>query len=290
MKKKVIGILYSGKFGDDEKFFLEHGKKKGVQIILINLSKKWDINNLKRIVKKCDLVYNSTAESYSIEIVKTIEEFGRKVIESSRSYYAFEDKWIFYLKCKKKKIPVPKTILLSTNILNAKNEVKSFGKMPVILKELSGTMGEHVERANSLPQVEEILKKFWKGKRKFPVIAQEYIKSPSYRVTLIGNKIVQTALKGNKHGWKATGVYAKTCGRFKVNWKLRKIIDKLKKFVNIKICGIDLLKKNGRWVVLEVNAQPGLDFFQEEREMLIIEALDFLIEEISKKDQTVEKV
>jgi len=285
MKKKVIGILYSGKYGKDEELFLEQAKKKDLQIKLINLSKKWDISKLKKDVLKCDIIYNSTAEEYSIELVKTIEEFGKRIIETSKSYYYLEDKWIFYLRCKKNNIPVPRTILLSENITNAKNEVKSFGKMPVVLKELSGSMGEHIEKANNLPQVEEILKKFWKGKRKFPVIAQEYIKSPSYRVTLIGNKIVQTALKDNKHGWKATGVYAKTCGRFKVNWKLRRIIDKLNKFVNIKICGIDLLKKNGKWLVLEVNAQPAFDFFEEEREMLISEALDFLKEEIQKRDK-----
>lgn len=282
MKKKVIGVLHSGKYVEEERMFLEQGKKKDLQIKLINLSKKWNMNKLKEIVKKCDIIYNNTAEDYIIEIIKTIEEFGKRVIDSSKSYYYLEDKWILYLKCKKNNIPVPKTILLSENISNAKNEVKIFDKMPVVLKELNGTMGEHIEKANNLLQVEEILKKFWKGKKKFPVIAQEYIKSPSYRVTIIGNKIVQTALKGNKHGWKATGVYAKNCGRFKVDWKLRKIVDKLKKFMSIKVCGVDLLKKNGKWVVLEVNSVPAFDFFEEETEMLISETLDFLKEEILK--------
>jgi RimK family alpha-L-glutamate ligase len=286
MKKKVIGIIYTGKApGEDEKSFLELGKKKDLQIVLMNISKKMDMNKLKRNFKRCDVIYNTTAEDYSIEVVKTIEEYGKKIIESSNTYYYLEDKWIFYLKCKKNNIPVPKTVLLSENIANARKEVKEFGRWPIILKELCGTMGENVEKANNLPQVEETLKKFWKTKkRKFPVIAQEYIKSPSYRVTLIGNRIVQTALKTNKHGWKATGVYAKTCGRFKVDWKLRKIIDKLKKFVDIKICGVDLLKKNGKWIVLEVNSQPAFDFFEEEREMLISQTLDFLKEEIFKKD------
>ena len=102
MKKRVIGILHSGKSGEDERLFLEQAKKKDIQIRLINLSKKLDLNKLKGIVKKCDLVYNTTAEDYSIEIVKTIEEYGKKVLESSESYYYLEDKWIFYLKCKKR--------------------------------------------------------------------------------------------------------------------------------------------------------------------------------------------
>ena len=282
MKQKAIGILYSGKGpGEDEKLFLEEAKKKGIKVFLLNIFKRIDEKKLKRFAKKCDIIYNSTGEDFSIEIVKTFEEYGAKIFESSESYYYLEDKWNFYLKCRSNRIPVPKTILLSQNINNARKELKEFGQWPVVLKETCGTMGENIERASSLPQVEEILKKFWKKKKaKFPIIAQEYIKSPSYRVTLIGNKIVQTALKSNKHGWKATGVYAKKCGKFKVDWKMRKIIDNLKEFVDIKICGIDFLKQDDkRWLVLEVNSQPAFDFVEEERRTLISQALDFLKKE-----------
>lgn len=286
MKQKVIGILYSGKEpGEDERLFLEIAKKKNLKVALLNIFKKIDEKRLKRYAKKCDIIYNTTAEDFSIEIVKTFEEYGKRIIESSESYYYLEDKWLFYLKCRQNRIPTPKTILLSENIINAKKQLKEFGNWPVILKESCGTMGENVEKANKMPQVEEILRKFWKKKKaKFPIIAQEYIKSPSYRVTLIGNKIVQTALKSNKHGWKATGVYAKKCGKFKIDWKLKRIIDKLKEFVDIKICGIDFLKKDCKWFVLEVNAQPAFDFIDEERGKLISETLDFLRKEASKKN------
>jgi RimK family alpha-L-glutamate ligase len=281
----VIGILYSGKSpGEDEELFLEEAKKKDLQISFMNIFKKIDEKKLRRFANKCNIIYNTTAEDFSIEIVKTFEELGVKIIESSESYYSLEDKWVFYLKCKHHRISTPKTILLSENINIAKKEIKEFGNWPVVLKETCGTMGENVEKANNMPQVEEILRKFWKKKKaKFPIIAQEYIKSPSYRVTLIGNKIVQTALKDNKHGWKATGVYAKKCGKFKVDWKLRKIITNLKKFVNIEICGIDLLKRGRRWFVLEVNSQPAFDFVDEERRILISQVLDFLEQESHKK-------
>ena len=45
----------------------------------------------------------------------------------------------------------------------------------------------------------------------------------------------------------------------------------------IKIGGIDLLKKDGQWMVLEANSEPAFDFIEEEREKLISNALDFLI-------------
>lgn len=282
MKKKTIGIISCTREIEKEgKVFIELAKKKEINLILINISEKFNINSFKRKIKKCDIIYCSIWDDFSIELTKTIEEWGKKVIETSKSYYSTEDKWMFYVKCKKHNLPVPETILLSENITNAKRELKEFGRWPVVLKRTSGTMGEYVEKAKSIGEAEIIIKKFWKkGSEKLPIIAQEFIKSPSYRVTLIGNKIVQTALKKNNAGWKATGVYAKKFEHFKIHRKLEKMVKKLTKLLDIKICGVDMLNKEGKWLLLEVNGQPSLDFFEEDTEKLVEETLDLLIKEI----------
>ena len=279
MKKVTIGIIYSGNtFGKDEKILLELAKKKKVDLVMINISKKIDEEEIKEKVNRCQIVYNNTAEDFSIEIAKTIEALGKEVIDSPEAYYFTEDKWIFFVKCKECGIPTPETILLSENINIAKKELKDFGHWPVILKRICGTMGEYVDMAKDIKQAEEIILKFWtKGNEKLPIIAQEFIESPSYRVTLIGDKVVQTALKSCKNGWKATGVYGKKFGKFDVDEELKKILKKVMKMVKINICGVDLLKKDGKWTVLEVNSEPGLDFFEDEREKLIEETLELLI-------------
>ncbi len=112
-------------------------------------------------------------------------------------------------------------------------------------------------------------------------IAQEFIKSPSYRVMTIGDEIVQTAIKENK-GWEATGVYANHFKKFEVDKELKKIIEKIIKVFGIKICGVDFLKKGNNWLVLEINSQPGLDFFPAERKELISKILDFIKKEVKK--------
>ena len=285
MKRKTIGVITCTKELEKErKAFVELAKKKNVNLILINESEKFNIKNFKRKIQKCDIIYCSVWDEFSVELTKTIEEWGIKILESSKSYYTTEDKWMFYVKCKKHNLPVPETILLSENINNARSELKDFGRWPVILKRVSGTMGEYVDKAKSLGEAEAILRKFWKkGSEKLPIIAQEFIKSPSYRVTVIGKKIVQTALKRNNAGWKATGVYAKKFEHFKVTKRLEKIIKQLTKFLDIKICGIDLLKKDGKWVLLEVNGQPSLNFFEEEWEGLVEITLNLLIKESEKR-------
>ncbi|MDE1848569.1 MAG: ATP-grasp domain-containing protein [Nanoarchaeota archaeon] len=281
MEKRTIGLIYSGRKSKDEEVFARVAKKKDVKTVLINID-RIDEKKLEKTAKGCDILYNSSAEEFSVELVKTLEELGKKVVDSSKSFYYIEEKWMFYVKCRKNKIPVPETILLSQNITAAKEELIKFNHWPVVLKGVSGTMGEYVEEAETINRAEKIIKRFWKeDSERLPIIAQEFIKSPSYRVTLIDGKIVQTAIKYNKSGWKATGVYAKKIGRFAVDKNLSEIIKRLMRFVKIKVCGVDLLKKEGKWLVLEVNSDPAFDFFEEEREEIIGKVIDFLKKEIT---------
>jgi RimK family alpha-L-glutamate ligase len=279
MRKVTIGLIFNEKnLTREEKIFLELAEKKNIELIMINTAKDIE-EEIEDKIKKCDIIFNNSAEEFSTEIAKTIEELGKKVIDSSKKLYYDEDKWMFFLKCKKHKIPTIRTILLSENIPIAKKELRDFNEWPVVLKRIEGTCGEYVDKADNLKEAEQIIKKFWKkGSQRLPIIAQEFIKSPSYRVTIIGDKIVQTALKENK-GWEATGVYAHHIKRFKVDKELKKIIKKIIRVFEIKICGIDFLKKNDKWLVLEINSSPGLDFFIRDRKKLIGKILDFLKKE-----------
>ena len=276
MKKRVVGYIFSGRLSKEEKIFLKVAKKKNIKLVMLNISKDVNLKELEEKVKECDIVYNNTALEFAIEFKKTIEELGKKVIDSSESYYFSEDKWLFYVKCKEYKIPTPDTILLSNEINLAKKELNEFNHWPVVLKRIWGEMGEFVERAKNTKEAIKIIDKFWnKDNERLPIIAQEFIKSPSYRVTVIGDKIVQTAIKENK-GWKKTGVYEKKFRKFGIDRDLRIIINKMIKMSKMKVFGADLMKKNNKWVVIEINAEPAFDFFENEREKLICDVLTLM--------------
>lgn len=283
MKKKItIGYIFcERKLKGDEKSFIRVAKKKKIELVMFNISKKLSEKEIEEKAKKCDIVFNNSAEDFAYEVVKTIEELGKRVVDSSRTYYYLEDKWITFLKCHDHKIPVPDTILLSENLNVAKYELLDFKRWPVILKRVEGCCGEYVAKANTLDEAVQIIKKFWKRGGRMPIIAQEFIPSPSYRVIVINNKIMQTAIK-NAPGWKKTGIYEKKNKKFKIDGKLKEIIKKLMKTIKINVCGVDLLKKDSKWFVLEVNTTPGLDFFENERTKLIEEIIDFLIKRVKK--------
>jgi glutathione synthase/RimK-type ligase-like ATP-grasp enzyme len=282
MKKISVGYIFNENIpGLEDKIFFKLAKKKNINLIPINSAKDLNEEELKKKIKQCDIFYNNSAEEFSMELVKTIEELGKKFIDSSKKFYYDEDKWLFFIKCKKHKIPTLKTILLSENMNIAKRELKDFGSWPIILKRVEGTMGQYVDKANNLKQAEKIITSFWKnGKERLPIIAQEFMKSPSYRVTILGNKIIQTAIKECNH-WKATGNYTTHFKKFEIDKELKKIIDKIIKVFDIKICGIDFFKKEGKWYVLEINSSPGLDFFENEREKLVGEVLNFFKKQVN---------
>ena len=277
-KKFILGYIYSDrKLDKDEKTFLKVANKNNVELVMFNIIDKINEKELEEKAKRCDIIFNNSSELFAEEIVKTFEQLGKRVVDSSKVANYPEDKWIFYMECRKNKIPTPETILLSENVNAAKKELEEFNRWPIIIKRVEGTHGEYVDKAYNHREAEKIIKRFWKkGSERLPIIAQEFIvSSPSYRVTLIGDKIVQTAIK-NAKGWKKTGVYEKRIERFKLDKKLVEIAKKVSRMTGIKIIGIDLLKKNGEWLVLEVNAQPGLDFFSVDEEKIVQEIINFL--------------
>src|SRR5271169_6882048 len=153
MKKITIGYIFDEtRLRKDEKAFLKISKKKGIRLILINAYKDLTEDEIKDKIKDCDIIYNNSAENEALEIAKTIEELGKKVIETSKSFYYDEDKWMFFLKAQEHKIPTPKTILLSQNFNIVKKELEKFKQWPVILKRVQGTNGNYVDKANNLTE------------------------------------------------------------------------------------------------------------------------------------------
>jgi len=288
VEKKLLKIifLYSGKALDEEgKIFVKLAERKGIELIPYNVFNRVSFDGFVKELKDCDLVYNATAEDYALEYSKLAEVFGKKVVDSPKEYYSTEDKWMFYVKCMKYGVPVPDTILLPRNISMAKKALKDFNKWPVVLKRIYGTWGWYVEKADNADEAAEIIRKFWeKGSEKLPIIAQEFIYSPSYRATVINGKIVQTVIKKNYglKAWKATGIYGKKFKRFPVDKELKKLVKNLMSFVKIHICGIDLCKKGDSWLLIEVNSSPAFDFLQSDHEYLIDLSLDLLKKEALK--------
>jgi len=279
-----IGFITNNRLVEDEdKRFFRVAKKTGVELVVFNAAKEINLEEMKEKAATCDIILNDEADYISRELAKTLEFLGKKIIEPSITYHYTEDKWLFYLKCLKNKISVPETILLSTDLVSIKQELNKFNRFPVVIKRVQGFGGEFVDRAEDADKAIAIIKRFWKkGEDRFPVLAQEFIESDSYRVTMIDGEVVQTAVKKNTR-WKATGTSAMRFWKFKIGEELKTTIDKVVKITGIAICGIDLAKKDGQWVVIEANAEPSFKFFDCEYDLMIEKVLLYLKKLVTEK-------
>lgn len=276
MRKVTIGLIRNTRSKDRERSKFEKAAKKiGVELVVFNVAEKIDLDRLRSRAASCEIILNDEVDYISTELAKTLECLGHWVSEKTSTFYYTEDKWLQYVKCVKHNVPVPKTVLLPTDLVSAKQQLKDFNQWPIVLKRIFGFAGMYVDRANSAPEAIEIIRKFWKkGEKLCPIIAQEFVNSDSYRVVTIGGKVVQTAVK-KSIGWKQTGCSAVRFWKFKVDAELQTIIDELQKITDLAVCGYDFAKHHGKWVLIEINALPSYRLYNTEYDMLIEHVLKY---------------
>jgi ribosomal protein S6--L-glutamate ligase len=238
-------------------------------IILLPVHKETSADELKRQTRDARLVLN-TADDWpntydALEITKALEGMGKRVIDSSRSFYTGEDKWNFYQLCRKHKLPTPETYYLPRDILLAPARLKKLLEDgPLVIKAAVSDTGRAVKRAKDYAQAVRVIKQLRKRIGNQPLIAQRYVPhgNTSYRVTLAGDKIIQAVVKKGKN-WKEGKLFWKNekYRLFKPTPKLAALCRKAAKIFGLEWCGIDLMQdKNGKWQLIEVNSCPSMDF------------------------------
>ena len=114
--RSTVGYFYSRKNLNQTDLLLIEQLQKKMNLIPIVLESQLDYEKIKEQLKHCKYIFNNTGFDpvlfEGMELAKTFEEMGTKVINSSQSFYYQEDKWMFYLKCLKYNLPPPKTYLI----------------------------------------------------------------------------------------------------------------------------------------------------------------------------------
>jgi glutathione synthase/RimK-type ligase-like ATP-grasp enzyme len=282
----TIGYIYAdNRLTHEDRLFLSLAREKNLKVIIFPAARLLNLSKIKNLAKKCDIVLNNSAEPEALEIAKVIEVEGAPIVDPTRSLYFYEDKWMFYVHCKKHGIPAPETYLLPNYISQCYWPIERLIKKSgaVIIKNIFSDNGQLVDRAKTVKSAIEMVKKFWKYDRA-PLIAQEYIHDSHkvYRVMVLNGKIVQAIIKKSK-SWKCTGRFLKNdAPTFYVTPKLEKMCIKISKVLNIPWCGIDLMRKGREWVAIEANSSPGMDFIGKDIEGLYKHLLQYLVS-ISEK-------
>jgi glutathione synthase/RimK-type ligase-like ATP-grasp enzyme len=239
------------------------------ELVLFPVQQDIDYDIMEKRIRCARLVLNTAIDwpnSYdSIEIAKMFEGLGKKVIDSSRSFYYHEDKWMFYQTCLKHHLPTPVTYYIPRNIGAMRSTLRHLAANgPLVFKGVFSDTGRAVKRAMNYEEALRVIKGMHKKAGNMPLIAQRYVPhgKTSYRVTLAGSKIIQAITKYGKN-WKEGKLFWKNekYRLFRPDKKLAALCRKTAKAFGIEWCGIDLMKdSNDNWQLIEVNSGPSMDF------------------------------
>ena len=268
MVKPNLGIICTPRHTPTEKHLFPL-LKKDFNLIFFPIQNDIDYALLKKQSEDIKLIINTAGDmpnTYdSLEIVKTFEELGKHVIDSSKSFYYREDKWMFYQTCVKNHLPTPVTFYIPRNINISKEKLKHIlSEGPVVFKGAFSDTGRAVKRAMNYNEAIKVIKELRKKINVMPIVAQRYVPHGkiSFRVTLAGDKIIQSIVKYGKT-WKEGKLFWKNekYRLFKTDKNLERLCKKTAKVFGLEWCGIDLMKDEAdNWYIIEVNSCPSMDF------------------------------
>lgn len=281
-KRLSIGYIYYKSYYDLSDTILIKFLEEKLNVIHLPFEEQIDLETIKSKTKDCKVIFNDTTWGKttlsSVELSKTLENLGTKVVNSSGSIFYNEDKWMFYLKCLENNIPVPKTYLVPAEVKFSSKFIKPLlAKGPLILKPVYSDNGSCVEKVNNYPMFLKKIRKILKINPTSPIIAQKYIPNShkSYRVTLINHRVKQAVIKIGK-SWKQTGKEKEYFRLIKINTKLKNLCEKISRALGMDICGLDLMFNNGKWYVIEANSSPALNFINRDEIRLTKILTDYL--------------
>lgn len=194
-------------------------------------------------------------------VIRQFELTGVPTLNSYGAVMIAKDKIRTMQVLSKKKIPVPKTYVV-TSAEFVPEIMQDIGKYPVILKVANGKQGVGVSIVESQRGLRSMIELLMDQEDATPLIIQEYIKESTgkdIRIFVVGDKIVAAMER-----------IATRKGEFRSNFSMggkvkiasltdeeKRIAIKATKACGLDYAGVDLIRSKSGPKILEVNANPG---------------------------------
>ena len=212
-----------------------------------------------KLLKEYDCVYCRASYKYVLLARSVTSALFNKCYMPlmPQSFTIGHDKFLTLLSLQKHGVDMPKTYLAGTTE-NAKEILKSI-HYPAILKIPSGTHGKGVMFADSLPGARSLLDTLESFKQ--PYIIQEYVETNAtdIRALVVGDEVVGCMKRKAAKGELRANIHMGGKGKkYELDKEARDIAIKSARAINADICAIDILEKEDKPVVIEVNVSPGI--------------------------------
>ncbi|MFX0069966.1 MAG: RimK family alpha-L-glutamate ligase [Candidatus Hermodarchaeota archaeon] len=191
---------------------------------------------------------------FRLDILRALEEYGIKLINSRESLEIASDKFLTSLFLEKYNIPTPKTTICE----DPRDALELFEELggDVILKPLFGSKGIGITRLNDKAFAENVI--YSLGHLNEVFYLQEFIEhyNRDIRILVIGNEAIAGMYRVSNN-WK-TNVYAGAkVEPLELTSELKDLAVKSAQITKTEIAGVDILESEEGYYVIEVNSIPG---------------------------------
>jgi RimK family alpha-L-glutamate ligase len=213
------------------------------------------------VLDECDVVFVRAIPSGSLEQVvfrmdalRCLEQAGVRVVNSAAAIEHGVDKYYTSALLDEAGIPTPRTIVAE----RFEDALAAFEELggDVIVKPLFGSEGKGMVRVCDADTAYRAFRALELGRYVYCV--QEYVDHPctDIRAFVVGDRVVAAMLRRGTH-WKTNASQGGKGEVFAIDERLRELSLKAARVVGAEHAGVDLLPRDGGYVVLEVNTIPG---------------------------------
>lgn len=224
--------------------------------------------------------FGTSSTAQGCAVLKHFQGKNIPCLNEDQAILLARDKWRSLQVLAQANIAIPET-QLAGNELQAQ---QLFANMtfPLVIKTLSGMQGEGV----MLVKTAQSAVKIWQDLKQ-PLLIQEFISESAgadIRCFVVGDKVVATMQRRGQQGeFRANCHLGGKAEQIVLPESAKQIAIKATKAIGLEVAGVDLISSNRGFLVLEVNASPGLEMIEKTNQQNIAEKiLDYFASKITK--------
>ena len=193
-------------------------------------------------------------------VINQFEVMGVLTTTSSDALLRARDKWRCLQQLAQHKIPIPRTVLLGSRP-NFYQQVHRMGGLPVVIKLLESTHGDGVILAEYFAALQSTVEALHEvGER---VLLQEFVeeaRGSDIRALVVDGDIVAVMRRTAPPGEFRSNLHRGAVGEcIELDAAAQELVKSVVDIMDLRVAGVDLLPSDRGYLVMEVNASPGLE-------------------------------
>ena len=237
----------------EEKALLEAGKKKGINVQMLDCKKlsldlDQDKENFGTVLQRCVSYYRN------VHSTAALEGMGVNVINSLNTGIFAGNKLYTHMLLKKSKVPTPYASVAFSK--EAARETLDRQGYPKIIKPTVGSWGRMISKLNDRDAAEGIIEN---REAMYPIYQihylEEFVERPprDIRAIVVGDKVVAAIYRNSEH-WKTNMALGGRAEKCEVSNEMEEMCIKAKDAVQGQIVGVDLMESKEKGLVVhEIN-------------------------------------